>query len=89
MKKAIAKPPAKPGAPIHMTSLPQREREALSYLILNHPVIRESIGEAVLGILWYLGLLVPFAFFFEKLVFGFTDIRRQLLAQGGIFLTVF
>lgn len=29
MKKAIAKPPAKPGAPIHMTSLPQREREAL------------------------------------------------------------
>ncbi|MBQ6247872.1 MAG: hypothetical protein IJK04_13460, partial [Kiritimatiellae bacterium] len=67
----------------------QSLREALSYLILNHPVVRESIGEAVLGILWYLGLLVPFAFFFEKLVFGFTDIRRQLLAQGGIFLAVF
>ncbi len=67
----------------------KREKESLSYLILNHPVIRESIGEAVLGILWYLGLLVPFAFFFEKLVFGFTDIRRQILAQGAVFLAVF
>ena len=28
-----------------------------------------NISEAVWGILWYLGLLVPFAFFFEKLVF--------------------
>ena len=64
-------------------------RQALSYLILNHPVIRGSVSEAVWGILWYMGLLVPFIFFFEKLVFGFTDIRRQLLAEGAIFLVVF
>ena len=36
-----------------------------------------------------MGLLVPFMFFFEKLVFGFTDIRRQLAAQGAIFVLVF
>ena len=64
-------------------------RQALSYLILNHPVIRGSVSEAVWGILWYMGLLVPFIFFFEKLVFGFSDIRRQLLAEGAIFLIVF
>ncbi len=64
-------------------------RESLAYLILNHPVIHGSIAEAIWGILWYMALIVPFMFFFEKLVFGFTDIRSQLLAQGGIFLVVF
>jgi len=63
--------------------------QALTYAILNHPVIRNSISEAIWGILWYMGLLVPFVFFFEKLVFGFTDMRKQLVAQGGIFLMVF
>ncbi len=64
-------------------------REALAYLILNQPVIHGAISEAIWGILWYMALIVPFMFFFEKLVFGFTDIRKQLLAQGLIFLTVF
>ena len=68
----------------------QREQgNALSYQILNHPVIRGTISEAVVGILWYLGLLVPFAFFFEKLVFGFADIRRRLIVQGVVFLVAF
>jgi hypothetical protein len=43
----------------------------------------------VIGILWYLGLLVPFVYFAEKLVFGFNDVRRQLAAQALIFLIVF
>ena len=63
--------------------------DALSYQILNHPVIRGSISEAVAGIVWYLGLLVPFCFFFEKLIFGFADIRRSLLVQGVVFLVAF
>ena len=77
------------GAPAPALSRLRRQREALSYLILNHPVVRSGISEAVFGIIWYLGLLVPFAFFFEKLLFAFTDARKQLLAQGVIFLTVF
>ena len=70
----------------------QRQQEygnGLSYQILNHPVIRGTISEAVAGILWYLGLLVPFSFFFEKLAFGFADIRRRLLVQGAVFLFTF
>ncbi len=62
---------------------------SLAYAINNHPVIRSRISHAIIGILWYLGLLVPFVFFFEKLVFGFTDVRKQLLAGGLIFLVVF
>lgn len=64
-------------------------RDALTYATLNHPVLRRNIFEAVAGIIWYLGLLVPFAFFFEKLAFGFTDIRKQLGAHVVIFLVVF
>lgn len=67
----------------------QRARDAVSYAELNHPVLRESVFEAVIGILWYLGLLVPFVYFAEKLVFCFADIRRQLAAQVVIFLSVF
>jgi len=59
------------------------------YQILNHPVLRSSLNEAVMSIIWYLALLVPFVFFFEKLVFGFSDVRRQLVAHAIIFLTIF
>lgn len=62
---------------------------SLAYAMANHPVIRDRIGQAVVGILWYLGLLVPFVFFAEKLLFGFPDIRKQLLAVTIIFLVVF
>lgn len=62
---------------------------SLSFTINNHPVIRNKISNSIVGILWYLGLLVPFVFFFEKLVFGFTDIRKQLVANGIIFVVVF
>ncbi|MEI6788529.1 MAG: FtsX-like permease family protein [bacterium] len=60
-----------------------------AYAINNYPVIRSRISQAVVGIIWYLGLLVPFVFFAEKLLFGYTDIRKQLLATGVIFLVVF
>ncbi len=62
---------------------------SLAYAMANHPVIRDRIAQAVIGILWYLALLVPFVFFAEKLLFGFADIRKQLLAVTAIFLVVF
>ena len=73
---------------------PQKERvlkarDAVTYATLNHPILRENIFEAVAGIIWYLGLMVPFVFFFEKLAFGHSDIRKQLFTVMVIFLTVF
>ena len=64
-------------------------RDAVTYATLNHPVIRQKVIEAVISIIWYLALLVPFVFFFEKLAFGFTDVRLQITAQVAIFLIVF
>ena len=62
---------------------------AMATVMSNHPVIRTKISNAILGIIWYLVLLVPFVFFFEKLLFGFTDIRKQLFAVAIIFILVF
>jgi hypothetical protein len=63
--------------------------ESLTYSIIIHPLLRKNISDAVISILWYMGLLIPFMFFFEKLVFGFSDIRKQLAAHTCIFLVVF
>lgn len=65
------------------------QQSATVYQILNHPVLRKTIREAVLSILWYLALLVPFAFFFEKLAFGMPDVRKQLLVASAIFVIAF
>jgi len=64
-------------------------QDAVTWSILVHPVLRGSVFEAVIGILWYLGLLVPFVFFSEKLLFCFTDVRKQIVAQAVLFLIVF
>ena len=64
-------------------------RQAVTYATLNHPELRKSVIEAVAGILWYLALLVPFVFFFEKILFCFSDVRKQMAAQMVIFVTVF
>lgn len=88
-KKSLALARESGEASLPLVDAARKARESITYSTLNHPVLRESIFEAVLGILWYLGLLVPFVFFFEKLVFGYTDIRKQLAAQGGVFIVVF
>ncbi len=64
-------------------------RDAVAYHALNHPVLRENITEAVISILWYLCLLVPFTFFFEKLLFAFPDVRKQIAAHTVIFVISF
>ena len=88
-EKSLALTAESEAGDLPMAEAARKSRESITYSTLNHPVLRESIFEAVLGILWYLGLLVPFVFFFEKLVFGFTDIRKQLVAQGITFILVF
>ena len=64
-------------------------KDSLAYSTSIHPVIKDSKSEAVYGIIFYLLLLIPFAFFMEKLVFGHPDIRWQIVIVGGIFLLVY
>ncbi|MFM8830693.1 MAG: FtsX-like permease family protein [Spartobacteria bacterium] len=64
-------------------------RESAAYSLIAHPILLDNINGAVMSILWYLALLVPFTFFMEKLLFAFPDIRKQLAAQAVIFILVF
>ncbi len=64
-------------------------RDSGTYGQIVYSELRGSIAAAISSIVWYLFLLVPFAFFLERLVFGFADIRRALTAHALIFLTTF
>lgn len=67
----------------------QLASQAVAYSSNIHPVIRKNAQDAVVGILFYLFLAIPFSFFMEKLLVGHPDIRYQLLYQGIIFLLFF
>jgi hypothetical protein len=64
-------------------------KDSLAFSTTAHPVIRTSKSEAVYGIVFYLLLLIPFAFFMEKLLLGCSDVRWQIVWVGAIFLAVF
>ncbi|MCF7855690.1 MAG: hypothetical protein K9N51_12890, partial [Candidatus Pacebacteria bacterium] len=67
----------------------QKASESLAYSSNIHPVIRKNASDAVLGILFYLLLAIPFAVFLEKLLIGHPDLRWQICYQGVIFLVFF
>ena len=54
-----------------------------------YPDVKATANDTVNGIVFYFVLLLPFAFFGERLLFGFADIRWQLAGFAGIFLAVF
>lgn len=63
--------------------------ESLAYSANIHPVIRKNASDAVVGILFYLLLAIPFALFLEKLLVGHPDLRWQLAVQGVLFVLFF
>jgi hypothetical protein len=63
--------------------------EAIAYASNIHPVIRKNASDAIVGILFYLFLAIPFTVFMEKLLVGHPDIRYQLLYEGAIFMLFF
>ena len=63
--------------------------QSLAYSSHVHPVTRKNIRDAIVGIIFYLFLTIPFAFFMEKLLVGSNDIRAQIAWQLIIFLIVF
>lgn len=63
--------------------------ESLAYSSNIHPYIRKNASDAVVGILFYLLLAVPFAIFAEKLLVCHPDLRAQIAFQGLIFVLFF
>jgi hypothetical protein len=54
-----------------------------------YPLILNVKTDAVVSVLFYLALLLPAAYFLEKLLFGFPDIKRQIIGRVSLFFAVF
>ena len=64
-------------------------RAAWGYESRAYPDVQRTAQDVVKGVLFYLWLLLPFSFFMERLVWGFSDLRRQLLAGLSVFICIF
>ncbi|MFC1582058.1 FtsX-like permease family protein [Planctomycetota bacterium] len=54
-----------------------------------YPAILSTTNDSLKGVIFYFALLIPFAYFLERLMFGFAQILKQLFAVCVIFLLVF
>lgn len=64
-------------------------RAAWGYESRAYPNVTKTQKDVVDGVIFYLALMIPFAYFAERLFFGFADLKRQLLAAGLIFVGIF
>jgi hypothetical protein len=54
-----------------------------------YPDVEATSQDVLKGIIFYLALLLPFSYFLERLLFGFPDIRKQIMGTSVMFLIVF
>lgn len=64
-------------------------RAAWGYESRAYPDVQKTAKDVVNGVIFYLALLLPFAYFAERLLFGFSDLKRQLATAFAIFLGIF
>jgi hypothetical protein len=64
-------------------------RAAWGYESRAYPNVTKTQQDVVNGVIFYLALMIPFAYFLERLFFGFSDLKGQLGAAFGIFVAVF
>jgi hypothetical protein len=64
-------------------------RAAWGYESRAYPDVTKTQHDVVQGVLFYLALMIPFAYFAERLFFGFSDLKRQLLYAFGIFCVIY
>ncbi len=64
-------------------------RAAWGYASRAYPDVTKTQHDVVQGVLFYLALMIPFAYFAERLLFGFSDLKRQLLYAFLIFFGIY
>ncbi|MDP6775203.1 MAG: hypothetical protein QGI83_00395, partial [Candidatus Latescibacteria bacterium] len=64
-------------------------REAWGLEARGYPEVKETANDTVRGIIFYFVLLLPFSFFCERLLFGFPEIQKKLIAFTSIFVLMF
>ncbi|MBT5829063.1 MAG: ABC transporter permease, partial [Candidatus Latescibacteria bacterium] len=53
-----------------------------------YPDVKDTQNDVVRGIIFFMVLVIPCAYFVERLVFTFADIRFQILGFGGVFFVI-
>ncbi len=64
-------------------------RRAWGYEAKAYPDVAAQADDTVKGVVFYFVLLIPFAFFMERLLIGAADIRHRIAWFAVIFLAVF
>ena len=64
-------------------------RAAWGYESRAYPDVKKTGNDVVSGVMFYLALLIPFAYFMERLLFASPTVNKQILWTGVIFLAVF
>ncbi|MFC1525679.1 FtsX-like permease family protein [Candidatus Latescibacterota bacterium] len=64
-------------------------RRAWTYAISAYRDVDQTRSGVIKGALFLLAMMLPFAHFCERLLFGFADVRRQVIAYFGLFLAGF
>ena len=54
-----------------------------------YPDVEATSQDVLKGIIFYLALLLPFAYFVERMLFGYPDVRKQIIGTSLVFLAVF
>jgi len=54
-----------------------------------YPSVQGTANDVIKGVIFYFAILMPFAFFAERLFFAFPDIRKQLAGIGGFFMLIY
>ena len=54
-----------------------------------YPDVRATSDDVVKGIVFYMALLLPFAYFCERLFFAFPDLKRRIIAFVGLFMVTY
>ncbi len=64
-------------------------RSAWSYESRAYPDVRKTADDVVKGVLFYLALLMPFAFFAERLFLAGREVKRQIGGVVAFFIGIF
>ena len=64
-------------------------RRAVGLESRAYPDVRATTNDVIKGLIFYFIILLPFAFFSERLFFGHPDIRKQIAGIFGLFLAVY
>ena len=66
----------------------RHSRAALGLESRAYPDVKGTQNDVIRGIIFFMALVLPCAFFGERLIFTSVDIRRQIIGFAGIFVVI-